>query len=239
MPNKCCVPGCQSNYKGNVTEGYVTVFKFPEESSLKQKWIKNIPRKNWTPGRFSFVCIKHFAESDLDRKELYKDSDGNQREFMRKKPVLVKSAVPSIFPNLPSYLTKPTVTARKDPSVKRLEWVQNQDKANEEWLNDDIVAHFQSFVENYKSKLSVLLDSKKCVDINCGDTVAFLAFDLTVIPRVSNSIKIESDMSVQVVVNGSIIAKNDLLWILSGNGKLNYWSQLENLIIRYLSDGHT
>ena len=48
--------------------------KFPENEDLKQRWIKAIPRKNWTPTTSHKVCAKHFDKNDfittlLDHKE--------------------------------------------------------------------------------------------------------------------------------------------------------------------------
>ena len=99
MPLKCCVPGCKSNYK---TEGetYVTVFKFPTDEELCKKWIKNIPRDNWVPTKYSAVCVKHFPESAISRSEKFRYSNGDWKEFTRKSPVLEPEAVPQIFPQL-------------------------------------------------------------------------------------------------------------------------------------------
>ncbi|XP_049957960.1 uncharacterized protein LOC126474532 [Schistocerca serialis cubense] len=105
MPEKCCVPGCNSNYKSSNEEGYISVFRFPTEEENRKRWTRNIPRKVSTPSNGSVVRIKHFEESDESRAEIYKDSDGNCHEFPRERPALPE-AVPKIFPGLPSYLIK-------------------------------------------------------------------------------------------------------------------------------------
>ena len=50
MPFKCCVPECYGKYddtKDRVGEK-VSVFKFPDDPDLRAKWIRMIPRKDYT-----------------------------------------------------------------------------------------------------------------------------------------------------------------------------------------------
>ena len=54
MPFKCCVPQCKGNYKGCPR---VTVFGFPQDESLKQKWIHAIKRKNFMPSKTNKVSF--------------------------------------------------------------------------------------------------------------------------------------------------------------------------------------
>lgn len=74
MPKKCCVPGCTSNY--NSTSEFISVFKFPSEDIEREKWIRNIPRKDWNPSSSAVVCKKHFEEKDISWVETFKDKDG-------------------------------------------------------------------------------------------------------------------------------------------------------------------
>ncbi|CAH1114865.1 unnamed protein product [Psylliodes chrysocephalus] len=72
IPPKCCVPGCTSNYASS-QDGYVTVFRFPVDVDKRQLWLKNIPRKDWSPTKTSVVCINFFKENDVSRFEKYKN----------------------------------------------------------------------------------------------------------------------------------------------------------------------
>ncbi|CAH2016120.1 unnamed protein product [Acanthoscelides obtectus] len=66
-----------------------------------------IARKNWTPSKYSAVCSRHFRESDIIRTENIVLADGPvQNNIPLKYPKLKENAVPYIFPNLPSYLSK-------------------------------------------------------------------------------------------------------------------------------------
>jgi hypothetical protein len=115
MPSKCCVPNCSSNY--NSTNTYLTVFSFPKDEEMKKRWIKCIHRESFNPTKYSVVCIKHFAESSIIRVDKMTRNDGSLLEVARKIPKLIKNAVPSIFPNQPSYMTK--VSPKKTKTSRR------------------------------------------------------------------------------------------------------------------------
>lgn len=59
MGYKCCVPNCNSNYKGGPK---ITVFRFPKKDDLtKKKWMSGIPRENFIPTKNSRVSLqKHY-----------------------------------------------------------------------------------------------------------------------------------------------------------------------------------
>ena len=47
MPYTCCVPGCKSNYLTAIrTEGYISVYHFPENEEERNRWISAVPRSN-------------------------------------------------------------------------------------------------------------------------------------------------------------------------------------------------
>lgn len=104
------IPGCKSNYKSEKEN--VSVFKFLNEEKLQKSWLKNIPRKNWIPGKRSVVCEKHFERTFISKEENYKDENGIKRCFLRKKPTLLPQAISTLFQNLPKYLSKSVTTNR-------------------------------------------------------------------------------------------------------------------------------
>ena len=67
MVNKCCVPGCQSNYYCNNKSHYVTMFSFPKDTNVLKEWIKKIPRDNLVITKYTKVCIIHFEEKYICR----------------------------------------------------------------------------------------------------------------------------------------------------------------------------
>ena len=121
MVNKCCVPGCRTNYEIKKGERSVTCFTFLIEEQLKEKWLRKIPRHNLKVSKHTVVCIKHFRESDVIKNDVL---PGKHRKpdtlISRKKFALQKDAVPCIFPNLPSYLSSSTGCVRRcSPSKRR------------------------------------------------------------------------------------------------------------------------
>ncbi|BFZ14279.1 hypothetical protein BsWGS_17318 [Bradybaena similaris] len=112
MPKKCCVPECRSNYDS--TREYVTVFKFPSDSVMRETWKKCIPRKNWTPTKSAVVCRKHFRPCDMILSDTITDDNGVQRQRPRKNPVLRPNAYPCLFSGRPPvYLPVPAPQSQK------------------------------------------------------------------------------------------------------------------------------
>ena len=72
MPTHCCVPECNQKGVKSPTGEKVSFFEFPNESSLRKRWIHAIRRdegKNWQITRDTKVCSLHFRREDL-RKSL-------------------------------------------------------------------------------------------------------------------------------------------------------------------------
>lgn len=115
MPNKCCVPGCKGNY---TSENKVAVFSFPTDNSLRKKWISAIPRKNFTPTKHTKVCESHFRKEDVIRFVTEQDNKSGKIISARLgHPRLKADAIPSNFPNCPSYISS-SVQYRKSRQDK-------------------------------------------------------------------------------------------------------------------------
>lgn len=52
MVLKCCVPNCKGNYD---KDRKVHVFKFPKDEVMRNKWLRAIPRQNYTVSNYSVV----------------------------------------------------------------------------------------------------------------------------------------------------------------------------------------
>ena len=107
MVFKCAAPGCRTGYDNVIPEG-VSMHNFPLNVDLQKKWINAIRREEYIPGQPAKICSLHFHDSDFvqqytDTNVTRKRSYGQQR--IRRK--LKDDAVPSVFPNLPSYLSSP------------------------------------------------------------------------------------------------------------------------------------
>ncbi|XP_045506766.1 THAP domain-containing protein 1-like [Colias croceus] len=89
----CVAYGCKSRSNRKSDEDRNLSFhRFPACEKLKDVWAKAIHRANWKPSKHSRLCSKHF-ESDC-----YLDG--------KKRKVLCRDAVPTIFENYPTYLQK-------------------------------------------------------------------------------------------------------------------------------------
>jgi hypothetical protein len=107
MPDRCCVPGCRGNYDATkeCVEQKVSVFKFPDDPELRAKWLRMIPRQDYSITKNTVVCEKHFADEFIVKVDIVTRPDGTVLREPRKRPKLAKDAYPSIFPQTPSYLS--------------------------------------------------------------------------------------------------------------------------------------
>jgi len=106
MVNKCCVPECRTGLTGNVSPEGVSRHKFPTDEVMHGRWMRAIPRKNWTPTKNAVVCSLHFRPSDFaSRRADTNTSRGLQCQDLVKK-ILKPDAVPTVYSTLPSYFTK-------------------------------------------------------------------------------------------------------------------------------------
>ncbi|XP_023215486.1 zinc finger protein 280C-like isoform X2 [Centruroides sculpturatus] len=96
MPSKCSIIGCRSNYRKE--EQHVTVYTLPRKEPNRTKWLDAIPT-DFSGLKNPMVCIKHFAECDIIRRESY-FVNGELVSYRRRIPKLRTGAVPSIFPKL-------------------------------------------------------------------------------------------------------------------------------------------
>ena len=87
MPTHCCVPECNQKGVKSLTGEKVSFFEFPNQSSLRKRWIHTIRRdegKNWQITRDTKVCSLHFRREDL-------------RKLLAGRTYLVDGCVPSRF----------------------------------------------------------------------------------------------------------------------------------------------
>ena len=87
MPTHCCVPECNQKGVKSLTGEKVSFFEFPNQSSLRKRWIQSIRRdegKNWQITRDTKVCSLHFRREDL-------------RKSLAGRTYLVDGCVPSRF----------------------------------------------------------------------------------------------------------------------------------------------
>ncbi|KAH6939767.1 hypothetical protein HPB50_021571 [Hyalomma asiaticum] len=117
MPGKCCVPRCNGNYK---TGPKVHFFSFPQADEARQAWIRAIPRENLVVSANTRVCERHFKAEDIVRQTSYIDqATGRTVTAPLSRLRLRAEAVPTVFPDCPSYLSIES-SRRQDPESKRM-----------------------------------------------------------------------------------------------------------------------
>ncbi|KAH8037879.1 hypothetical protein HPB51_018367 [Rhipicephalus microplus] len=105
MPT-CCVPGWTSGYRNDTSPSVRHFFSAPSDERLRAAWNRAIPRADKDLTTKSRVCSIHFHDQDI-RKTYVHVINGETVEIPRGKWSLVEGALPKVFPNLPSYLSKP------------------------------------------------------------------------------------------------------------------------------------
>lgn len=80
------------------------MFTVPKSDELRAKWARNIPRSDKSLKLNCRVCEKHFDEQYISRYFVHIIKSVEEK-IPRQNPVLKDGAVPTIFPNLPKYLS--------------------------------------------------------------------------------------------------------------------------------------
>jgi hypothetical protein len=163
MPRRCVVPGCKSNYDSTLKQNNsVTTFAFPKDEKKKQAWMRAIPRADWSPTAHSAVCIKHFHESHIIKHQPYKNpTSGEIQKLLLQHPKLTEDAIPKVFDNLPAYLSKKEPPARTSPDCRREQVLKRNAVKIEEFLKEDIISDFDSFVSCFLKRLKVKQSKSK------------------------------------------------------------------------------
>ncbi|KAH8027861.1 hypothetical protein HPB51_010828 [Rhipicephalus microplus] len=135
MPT-CYVPGCTSGYRNDANKSERHFFSGPSDATLLSAWNKVIPRADRELAEKSKVCDLHFYDQDIQKCYVHTINEETVK-VPRGKWTLVEGAVPKVFPNLPSYLSKPPDKKRKrrerstgqtvSPSVSPSDGVQGED----------------------------------------------------------------------------------------------------------------
>ncbi|KAH7971539.1 hypothetical protein HPB49_025581 [Dermacentor silvarum] len=115
MP-RCFVTGCTSGYDSQRSAEKRHFFRVPRDSSRLQVWQRAIPGLDKQLTSSCVVCDLHFEDRDLV-KEFVHNINGDVVIIPRDNWALKDDAVPRLFPNCPSYLSKPARKC-KQPAVR-------------------------------------------------------------------------------------------------------------------------
>lgn len=139
------------------------------------------------------------------------------------------NAVPTLFHDLPKYLSTKSNLERTDPAKRQKLTAERHEKLVHEFLSSDLINDFDDFVKSYAKYIQS--SQWKC-EVRENEFIAYI-INFTELPKVTSCIKINSDMRVTVIKNDFYVTAVDLSWLFSNNLKLTRWSQFENLLSRY------
>ncbi|KAH8036038.1 hypothetical protein HPB51_016342 [Rhipicephalus microplus] len=207
MP-RCFVTGCNSGYDSQRSAEKRHFFQAPRDSSRLQVWQHAIPRLDKQRTSSCVVCDLHFEDSDLV-KEFVHNLNGDVI-IPRDNWALKDDAVPRLFPNCPSCLSKPA-RKRKQPAVWRAPPVKvgkRQGDGNVTSLCDDgsnspmcgaIASLYSELVDLAKTNQKIQGWSLEVVD---ASVVVYKLKMENAVPRVDKAVVVSRTLAVSVSANG-------------------------------------
>ena len=149
--------------------------------ALKNNGRNNIPRKDWLPTENCGLCEQHFVPSEYTT-ERFNDTNERRKNILGTviKPRLEPDAVPSVFPNLPSYLTKTKHKERsqKAPSCCRTKMEQEyREHVEKEKLNKNMVKTLNELFDKISKNSD--LDNHDVSLVQKEDTLMFISFSFS------------------------------------------------------------
>ncbi|KAH7932894.1 hypothetical protein HPB49_004666 [Dermacentor silvarum] len=175
------------------------------DADQRTAWTRAIPRKDFAPIKYTVVCEKHFLTSDFVTTSTYRDEKtGRVLEVPLQLRRLKSGAIPSLFPNCPSYLSRPTTVVREGPEEKRL---RLEGESLQEAIRQSVEAHEEEKKKNNISTFEDLLTALTSFQTNTfwtklvtHDKVLFLNFNSQEAPTVRFSVTVSADLTVKVFV---------------------------------------
>jgi len=236
MPNRCVAFGCKSGYKKQTDNNgpKITFHSFPTDKELIAKWNKANPRKDFEPSKHSRLCSLHFRPTDFV--DVSNDSNGTRKKLHPGKQLslryLKKDAVPSIFPNAPSYLsstgTTPRTTRRATSSSRREREAEELQLLSESFFTADDITLLT--VENIEQRLN----SEPTVPSGFRTIIIHDALHIYMIgvkdetPAVVACLTIRRNLTVSATSHGALIPESQYRDIVDGS--VTTMSQLVNLL---------
>jgi len=208
MPNKCAAYGCKSGYsKTEVqTDEQVSFHAFPlSNKELCDKWIRANPRKDYVPSKHSKLCSLHFKPTDFVevRRDTNKQRMKGYADNQLVRRYLKDDVVPSVFSNLPSYLTStqrtPRSSVRATASSRRHQEMKQFENLEETFMAEDNISQLDLNEVHDKLRSETAIPSG--FTVTSISPAALLIYILAVtddIPRIKANITVRDDFTVAV-----------------------------------------
>ena len=224
MPNLCLAPKCINGLSSTKKCASVSLHKFPlNNSDLLQQWLHRIHRRDLKPTRNSRICSLHFREEDF----LQNSIDAKGRTFLLRKAILKPDALPSIFPNCPTYFSKMPIKQRCTLSSKTK--AETKLPAENSLINEDLVHTLQDIADRYNK------EPDKSINIvflpNLPNNILFFTMNLSQMPPcIVHTVNIKSDLTFESFVYGTKLVNDTFKNILENNKCINKFSDLLKLL---------
>ena len=219
MVNKCASFDCKAKYESQKNtqradeDTKLATFHFPnvtKRPELHRKWVRFVNRSEWKPTSNSVLCEKHFEKHFISR--------GKEKSTLK----WSLNPVPTIYTGdtylkRPSVLPIPESTPRKKPTQRGV----YADEIND-FNKMDMINSFEDFGEEDAPTGFLTKKDHECI------IYYRLEFDTeTKFPRIFESIKIDSELHVQLQYNSIKVPLPD--WFVVGKeAKLNRKSMISN-----------
>ena len=248
MVNKCAAFGCKSGYKrkdqqlDDATGGQkITFHSYPlHDKQLCEKWVRANPRKDFVPSKNSKLCSLHFQPADFVdvHKDTNKQRDKARADKKLRKRYLKDGAVPSIFANVPEYLSsagssrrmtvETTSTQRRQHEAATMQQLEETSRKE-----DDVAdASITDIAERLQHETATTLQGFTISVVNQTLLIYLLEISNGV-PHIRASILVKSDHSLVLSMDDKTIPCSQFKDIIPG--RLQLLSQLINLMARVKS----
>ena len=221
--------GCRSGYHSSKRPERVSSQIFPKDPGRRHQWIKAIPRKDWSPGKRAVVCSLHFEDTDF--KVGREDTNKRRKLGNLRIRCLKDDAVPRIFPNLPSYLTRHRPKERPSISTSASRFKVMELKVNEEAENFLRADKISTFEELKISEAFNFPSSWNVVSHEISDRIIFdeIALNEDGKPTFKFSLTVQQNLQVMMFAKNIMIPVKSILHICK-SGKIEHLSDVTNII---------
>ena len=225
MVFKCCVPYCKSGYdETSSSNSNISMHKFPP--NMERAWSRAINRDDFTVTKNSRVCSLHFQPSD------FKDSSEDQNISRKKKKQLSgfirrhlkESAIPSVFPGQPKYLSRIHLPERSGNSTcaARHQKVSDQlEELEKSMTENDRVSDLNDFAKDFiiPEGFDKIQKPSKLLFVYLNNRMSCL----------QASIVVNSDLSCDIYFHGQPIPLSKVSYLLASE-KISSLTELSNVL---------
>ena len=153
--------------------------------------------------------------------------DGSVLTVPLKHPKLAMDAIPTLFPDSPSYLSSEPPAKRKNPDDRRSKEVLRDNLKFQKWLEKDRIPSFTDLLAKVDEYLKDFTDFQV---MKADSFICIFLVDFSRCPRITVSIKVLSNLSVQVFVRDTPVSAHSLTFILGDTNCIRCWSQVTELV---------